>query len=117
MAQVSRFLRSTKVGFIHYCPACDEAHHYVTDGSRGWAFNGNVECPTFTPSMLIRTGPRPTVPAGRPDAGQVDVCHYVLTDGQINFCGDCTHGMVGQTVPLPELPEWMQSDRYGDGNP
>ena len=32
------------------------------------------------------------------------VCHYFVTNGQIIFCGDCTHAMKGQTAPLPELP-------------
>ena len=37
-----------------------------------------------------------------------DCCHYILTDGVLNFCGDCTHALRGQSVPLPELPEWMR---------
>lgn len=29
------------------------------------------------------------------------VCHYFLRNGQIQYLGDCTHAMRGQTVPLP----------------
>jgi hypothetical protein len=30
-------------------------------------------------------------------------CHSFLVDGQIQFLGDCTHALAGQTVPLPEI--------------
>lgn len=95
-------------GLAHWCPACAEVHVFTIEGKNSsgaaWTWNGNIDKPTFTPSMLIRTGPRPTVPVGRPDAGRVDVCHYILTDGVINYCGDCTHGLAGQSVPLPDWP-------------
>lgn len=92
-------------GIAHWCPACNGMHLFSLDGPGAkWTWNGNVEKPTFTPSMLIRTGPRPTVPVGRPDAGKVDVCHYIMTDGMINFCVDCTHEMAGQSVPIPDWP-------------
>lgn len=71
-----------------------------------WVWNGNVEYPTFTPSMNIRTNP-PDHPHYQPGAGS-SVCHYILTSGVINFCGDCTHAMKGQSVPLPELPERLR---------
>jgi hypothetical protein len=30
------------------------------------------------------------------------VCHSFVTDGKIQFLGDCTHALAGQTVELPE---------------
>ncbi|WP_241754456.1 hypothetical protein [Cupriavidus basilensis] len=33
------------------------------------------------------------------------VCHSFVTDGRIQFLGDCTHALAGQTVPLAEFPE------------
>lgn len=70
----------TAGGLAHLCPACEEMHQFAIDGKNSsgarWTWDGNVELPTFAPSMNIRTGPRPTVPIGRPDAGQIDVCHY-----------------------------------------
>lgn len=101
-------------GYAHWCPACEEAHVYATDNPQRngakWTFDGNLDRPTFTPSMLIRIGPRPTVPEGRPDAGQVDVCHYFLTAGSIQYLADCTHALKGQTIPLPDLPPHLRSD-------
>ena len=32
------------------------------------------------------------------------VCHSFVTDGRIQFLGDCTHSLAGQTVDLPEFP-------------
>jgi len=35
----------------------------------------------------------------------VNICHSFIRDGKIQFLGDCTHALAGQTVDLPELPE------------
>lgn len=100
---------------MFYCPGCDE-HHGPTverpEGSVGptWGFNGNLERPTFSPS--IRVGG--TVP---PTDAQIEVhrrgdglptpvprvCHSFVRDGRIEFLSDCTHALAGQTVDLPEL--------------
>jgi hypothetical protein len=37
------------------------------------------------------------------------VCHSFLTDGVFHFLGDCTHPYAGQQVPLPELPDWLDT--------
>lgn len=114
--QVSRFLRKSSAGYIFWCPACKEAHSYFTaDSEKGhlyksqWTFNGDVEKPTFTPSLLLYDIPAP--------GQRTTLCHLFVTDGQIIYCGDCPHEYAGKTIPLPELPEHMQADRYGDGNP
>lgn len=82
------------LGWAHWCPACEEAHVFAVDRAFAngacWTFNGNLDEPSFQPSMRIRVGPR--------------VCHYFLTKGQLAFCGDCTHALRGQTVPLPAFP-------------
>ena len=31
-------------------------------------------------------------------------CHTFVTDGRIQFLGDCTHALAGQTVDLPDWP-------------
>jgi hypothetical protein len=31
------------------------------------------------------------------------ICHYILTDGVLDFCADSTHALRGK-VPLPPLP-------------
>ncbi len=86
--------------FGHWCPACEKVHDFAVEtpfpnGAR-WTFDGNVEAPTMSPSMNIGVGPFPN--------GRVERCHYFLRNGSIQFLGDCTHAMAGQTVPLPDLP-------------
>lgn len=61
-----------------------------------WSWNGNEELPTLSPSILTRGG------SGGNDA----VCHCFLKDGVFQFLDDCTHPLVGQTIPIPDLPEW-----------
>lgn len=58
-----------------------------------WSWNGDVEKPTFKPSILSR------VP------GVCDCCHSWVTDGKVQFLGDCTHEFAGQTLDLLEVEE------------
>lgn len=91
---------------LFWCPGCDHAHAINTNT---WTWNGDLERPTFTPSVLVggvqwETGsgfhkPNHTVAAGAPT-----VCHSFVTDGQIQFLTDCTHELAGQTVALPPWP-------------
>lgn len=84
------------------CPGCGENHGLpVGDGTRHprWTFNGDKQKPTLTPSILARTGPW----VSGPKQGQTEICHSYVRDGQIQFLGDCTHKLAGQTVPLPPI--------------
>jgi hypothetical protein len=103
------------VGWCHYCPGCRQTHCFNVEqptrsypefgyaGGLKWSFNGNEERPSFSPSMHIQAGGWK-----RPDGSEVPkrtLCHYVLTDGMINFCADSAHELTGKTVPLPDYPE------------
>ena len=112
MGQVSPYLRKTDQGHTHWCPACKEMHPLPDS----WNFNGDVNKPTYTPSFKhsgmktirdengIWTGEWELL-NGKPVP---EICHYILTNGILHFCGDCTHSMAGQSVPLPELPAFYQ---------
>lgn len=96
------FVNGTRAGYRFYCPGCERAHVYYV-GPNQWEFNGNLEKPSFTPSL------RNYHPAYvDPDTGQKvpekTLCHLFVTDGQIVYCGDCPHALSGQTVPLPDWP-------------
>ena len=39
------------IGYMFYCPGCEEWHQFRLDR---WTFNGNIECPTVSPSILVR---------------------------------------------------------------
>lgn len=108
MGQVSAKLRRAEGGHTHWCPGCEEPH-VIPDS---WAFDGDLEAPTFSPSVKI-TGKQTVVVDGRwtgewvrDAAGNaIDYCcHYILTAGVLQFCDDCTHAMRGRKIPLPELP-------------
>lgn len=127
MSALSKILRLTVGNRLHFwCPGCDQVHGIQFGEGEGprWGWNGNTEKPTFTPSILVRG--RDLTPTGQaaydawyeagcsrpaPEFESADtICHSFVTDGQIQFLGDCTHAMTGQTVPIPEWPS-----NYGDG--
>jgi hypothetical protein len=75
----------------HWCPGCRCNHIIYIDprsqpNGHHWTFDGNLEAPTFSPSIHI---------VGR--------CHYFIRAGLIEFCADSAHDLRGQTVPLPDL--------------
>jgi len=95
---VLRTLEGGRIGF--HCPGCRKPH-VVNVSPGGWGFNGNYERPTFTPSVLVTyNGPDAGADRGDGDRAPPAVCHSFVTDGQIQFLGDCTHALAGQTVPL-----------------
>lgn len=65
-----------------------------------WTFDGNLVAPTFSPSFKHQGG---RFKKGT-DESEMFVCHYILTAGVLHYCGDCTHGMSGKSVALPDLP-------------
>lgn len=90
-----------------YCPGCDIPHvvNVFADREPRWSYNGNPEAPTLAPSVLNRTG-RAVDPTFVPEPGDPpEICHVFVVDGKIQFLGDCTHVLAGQTVPLPAWPE------------
>lgn len=100
MGLLSPILRNAQGGgLIFMCPGCQRAHAvYVGDGpGPRWGWNGDASRPTFTPSVLVRYDGTDAGIDGAPPA----VCHSFVTDGRIQFLGDCTHALAGKTVDLP----------------
>lgn len=101
MARLSNRLRSSSDGgILFWCPGCDGAHIVMVGEGQGprWGYNGDVNAPTFTPSILVTyRGPDAGID-GAPPA----ICHSFVTDGRIQFLNDCTHCLAGQTVDLPD---------------
>ena len=62
----------------------------------GW--DGNREAPTFSPSLLVESGPM------RPGERN-QICHSYLQVGVWRFLNDSTHAMAGQKVPMVDFPE------------
>ena len=79
-----------------WCPGCNEHHAVKVNVPYGWKWNGSEEKPTISPSIKVTYGHYPDPP---------DVCHSFVTDGKIQFLGDCTHVLAAQTVELPDLDD------------
>lgn len=105
MGQVSPKLRSAGRGYSHWCPGCDEMHliavHEPFANGAKWTFDGDVNRPTFSPSINIYS---PRCEWGDGEVTPEQRCHYFLRAGRLEFLGDCTHALKGQTVDLPDLP-------------
>ena len=98
-------------GYTFECPGCGMSHAVQTNdpGGYNWGFNGNVDAPTFSPSLLVRgtqtltdeeverllrtekIEPKPLV------------CHSLIREGRIEFLSDCTHALAGKTVDMAEV--------------
>jgi len=87
-----------------FCPGCGYEHGLPISGSSHpvWAWNGSLDKPTFTPSLLNLTGSFANPKFKDPEGIQPTRCHVYITDGKIQFLGDCTHKMRGRTMELPE---------------
>lgn len=95
-------------GYGHWCPGCGYGHEINVDvpnsvGAK-WSFNGDPKKPTFSPSINMRVNMPDMGKHYQPDIKST-VCHYFIRDGKIQFLGDCTHSLKGQTVDLPDIPD------------
>lgn len=103
MARLSAKLRSTAGGRVTYwCQGCKSSHSIRVEGTEHplWTWDGNVDAPTFSPSVLVTYD-------WRGDDDQPDHperCHTFIRGGMVQFLGDSTHEYAGQTVPLPDWP-------------
>lgn len=89
-------------GYLFWCPGCKAPHPYRVARAPWekpdvpvWDFDGNLACPTFSPSLLVfesNSNPR---------------CHLFVTNGELRYCTDCGHELAGKIVPMTKFPdEW-----------
>jgi hypothetical protein len=98
------------------CPGCGMSHTLRVSGEKAWQWNGSVDAPTLQPSVLFQSGHYApdrantdrcwcTYNAEHPKEKDSFICircHSFVTDGRIQFLGDSTHSLAGQTVDLPD---------------
>jgi hypothetical protein len=82
--KVRVFKDGDKTIHAYHCPGCGYGHMW---DSR-WTWNGDVEKPTVSPSLLQTVGTK---------------CHCFIREGKIQFLVDCGHALAGKTV---EMPDW-----------
>ena len=79
--------------YVFHCPGCGCGHPFEVNApdDKGWTWNGSMDKPTFTPSLLVN------------GFDEKRRCHSFVTDGKIQFLNDCFHSLREQTV---EIPNW-----------
>ena len=95
---MSKLSKITENYYWFHCPGCKYEHCVSVNGKpnrsgASWTWNGSMDSPTFSPSILCN----PDFPEHR--------CHCFVKEGYIQFLDDCFHSLKGQTVELPEQEE------------
>lgn len=84
--------------YVEYlCPGCGLYHRLPFTGEKRpkWSFDGNLENPTISPSINSWQNDQEGKVRNR--------CHHFVRNGQIEFLGDCTHALKGQTVTMLDI--------------
>lgn len=75
---------------LFFCPGCNRVHPFTVPR---WNWNGSMDKPTFSPSLLC-------------DGFTVERrCHSFVREGKIEYLSDCWHELKGKTV---EIPDWKE---------
>lgn len=96
MSSVLSVVSDVKGLYLAHCPGCKMPHQIHTKQSNpngaNWTFNGDMEKPTFSPSLLVtyRWG----------EKRDNNVCHSFIRNGVWEFLNDCTHELAGKKVPM-----------------
>lgn len=104
--QLARLIDAPEGGGLQrimwYCPGCLCSHGVpIPPDPRAWRWNGSLEKPALSPSVLIDLGHGTDRPSR---------CHSFLSGGQIEYCADSTHHLAGRTVPM--RPEPTEDDQF-----
>lgn len=100
-----------------WCPGCDDVHMVSNDA---WQVSDFIFGLTIRPSILVYERKKLINEDLEWDAlispdniTTMPRCHSFVTDGKIEFLSDSTHKLAGQTVDIPDLPDWLK-DEYED---
>ncbi len=89
-------------GAFFNCPGCGRTH-VVRVVANDWsinhnqfvtAFDGNMESPTIADEMSF------------PAEGDNPFCHVRVTNGEIEYFGDCDHDLADTTVVMKDIDEY-----------
>jgi uncharacterized protein DUF6527 len=97
VGRVTRKADPTHLSLAWLCVGCREYHVIFVQGEPydnrpKWDWNGSLEKPTISPSILSHWtwGPE----------HEPRVCHSFVREGVVEFLSDCTHPLAGQHVPM-----------------
>lgn len=105
---------ATETRLTWYCPGCKSDHGVpVPPNQRAWQWNGSLNAPTLSPSVVVTSGHYIAghkgdcwcnfkSEDGTPAPFGCSRCHCFVRDGRIEFLGDCSHDHAGQTVEMRE---------------
>ena len=90
-----------------WCPGCHRTHAVTVNVPGGWEWNGDLDRPTLTPSILVHSYrtfiddelQEPALTNER-NIMMTPLCHSFMRAGRLEFLTDCTHELAGQTVPM-----------------
>jgi hypothetical protein len=71
-----------------------------------WGWNGSMDAPTFTPSILVTYPANPNALDEFKEWRTERRCHSFVTNGNIQFLQDSTHKLAGQTVSIPDWEDF-----------
>lgn len=82
-------------------------HGWHNIPAKQWHYDGNAECPSFSPSVNELKG--------QPGPDQQTRCHFSISKGQITYHDNDKKQLEGQTVPMlaftddeVKCSEWVQ---------
>lgn len=88
---------ATHIRLAMPCPMSDRVLPVIIKGDRKntpcWTWNGDTEKPSLKPSILSRIE----------TSKSLEICHSFVTDGKVQFLGDCTHEFASQTLELLDV--------------
>lgn len=122
VSPVSAYKSEAIIGYTFKCPGCNDNHMvYVNHANKSvnWTFNNDLNKPTFSPSILVRSGHHSQnhkkgdgcwctynkEHQDNPTRFTCYLCHSFVRDGKIQFLNDCTHELAGKTVELSEVED------------
>ena len=95
MTKIKKVPKSETESNYHFsCPGCNCEHAF----DDRWQFNQDFNKPTISPSFLQRG-----FIGFDGEEKMYGICHSFIRNGMIQFLGDCTHELKGQTVELNDI--------------
>ena len=81
-------------GLMFFCPGCKYYHSFIVERTTPgpcWTWNGDMQKPTFSPSLGINM------------RSEEHRCHSFVRDGRIEYLSDCWHELRGQAVSMESV--------------